>query len=1476
MKLLRTVSLVALAVALGVGFLASAADAAILDSVRVVTPDSGAIRGIDSLIVTEIYFRTTHADSGAIGVFWWLATKGSPNSELADGVTSAAEDSIGFAQGDTSGAGVSNTLSASFVAVRTTLDQSEIASANGGLAVDGDIDIGAAGADVDTILVGAGPAVSAGKSWKVTIRYTLDADVGTASSIAAYAAVFDKNARDPGAGQNGFTPVKAAERGHGIRVDGDRPSQATLVLSAATARGGVSVSDFTGPVTRTVLGIGDTVKIDYDLGAQADQIILAGDLKLSSTLFTKIVSLGTIQQKVDSAFVVIQSGQFGDINAGSTIGSIALYLTDPAGNLSSTGTNDVTPVGLTASANFVIDATAPLLDAAVAAGDTLLPVANDTISNGGMRTAYANDLNPVTYNLGEALQKLDITFDNADNTLDRTYSIAQTAPYSLTHTSLLAGNTRTVDLTASPTANDTLQFEVYSGTTNLASFWGADSLKTGTYTVKFQGTDVAGNAGTVVSRANVYVDVTDITLASRFPTKAAFGPISAARLDTVEEATAPVQFQLSEVADSVLITYTKLSGADPAASRTRRLAGSQLQNTTSVQTFPIDSLRSQTTYALTILARDLAGNYTLIGPDTFRYDTSFVVPILKRFKVVAATRGPGSPLVAGVTDVITITADATTDGSRDAVTFKGQVILKVTGADGVTFTGTGVTDMGGGRALLDQANWLAGQRTVTLKDTFAVDTLQVSVVDSLSAGGPFTGAVDSVIVYVPTSYSKILVSAPASVEQGEAFAVNVTLADQYGNRQITGNNKYVAVAANKLGVDLPATELYVTGGQATFMAEASMEADSLVIRVRDVLAGVASPIHGVSNYITVLPAGAVGIALDAPDTLFAEDYMGANGAGDQGGFVMLTWDLSADDASLDGYRIYREVQVNYGTDADGAVVALAAADSVFMPWAFADAVPGEDVGRAIVATLDNVGTRWAVAAERGDATTNAKEAFDGVADLGAPYELMAGTMAQSKGADLPVFATLSAEALAFIEKGVAPRMKSVDAAVRSALVETVEPVRAIDNIAPEAVAFLRASDTPSDAGSSITVVWSKSASDRLLQRSVPTAVGLGSVSDQVAGVEGYNVYRRVGEGAFSLVGQVVAGETSFADVSALNGVRYGYRVSPFDQDNVTESAVERTAVAIRNNVVDANGVPVRGLFGMDNQVGFDDFFAFADNFGLTAGDEGFEPAFDLNANARVDVEDFFVFADYFGRVAEVAGKVVPTMAGLNTDARLYLSSGADLPKVGEEVAVQLSLADFVELKGYGFSLSYDASKLEFVKVIGESDALGSGELAQPQILSQSEGEVAVAAYGEAVSEGEMGLSVVFRTKTEIEDTYVEVGASEVRDGNYAINQVALPAPLQIQTRPEAFALKDNYPNPFNPATTIKYALPEAAFVKLEIYNVVGQVVRTLVAEHQNAGRYVVQWDASNESGQNLSSGIYFYRLVAGSEFLEVKKMLLLK
>ncbi len=93
--------------------------------------------------------------------------------------------------------------------------------------------------------------------------------------------------------------------------------------------------------------------------------------------------------------------------------------------------------------------------------------------------------------------------------------------------------------------------------------------------------------------------------------------------------------------------------------------------------------------------------------------------------------------------------------------------------------------------------------------------------------------------------------------------------------------------------------------------------------------------------------------------------------------------------------------------------------------------------------------------------------------------------------------------------------------------------------------------------------------------------------------------------------------------------------------------------------------------------------------------------------------------------------------------------------------------------------------------------------------------------------------------------------------------------------PSRYELYQNYPNPFNPITVIEYSLPEAGQVKIEIYNLAGQKVRTLVDSYLEAGRYKIYWDGTDDSGMRVSSGIYIYRLVAGGSIV-TRKMVLLK
>jgi len=93
--------------------------------------------------------------------------------------------------------------------------------------------------------------------------------------------------------------------------------------------------------------------------------------------------------------------------------------------------------------------------------------------------------------------------------------------------------------------------------------------------------------------------------------------------------------------------------------------------------------------------------------------------------------------------------------------------------------------------------------------------------------------------------------------------------------------------------------------------------------------------------------------------------------------------------------------------------------------------------------------------------------------------------------------------------------------------------------------------------------------------------------------------------------------------------------------------------------------------------------------------------------------------------------------------------------------------------------------------------------------------------------------------------------------------------------PDVFALHQNYPNPFNPVTTIRFDIPQESHVRMDVYNVLGQRVRTLMNSTMQPGFHAVRWDGTNDIGKPLASGMYIYR-IQSSKFTSVKKLVLMK
>ncbi|MEE9437416.1 MAG: FlgD immunoglobulin-like domain containing protein, partial [Saprospiraceae bacterium] len=113
----------------------------------------------------------------------------------------------------------------------------------------------------------------------------------------------------------------------------------------------------------------------------------------------------------------------------------------------------------------------------------------------------------------------------------------------------------------------------------------------------------------------------------------------------------------------------------------------------------------------------------------------------------------------------------------------------------------------------------------------------------------------------------------------------------------------------------------------------------------------------------------------------------------------------------------------------------------------------------------------------------------------------------------------------------------------------------------------------------------------------------------------------------------------------------------------------------------------------------------------------------------------------------------------------------------------------------------------------------------------------------------------------------DIGAYEITDSTTNISSK--------EVNKNQFYLLQNYPNPFNPSTKISYTLPKTSEVKISIYNSLGQRIKILVNQNQIVGSYSVDWDGTDNLGNDVSSGIYFYNLLSG-DYVQTRKMLLLK
>lgn len=301
----------------------------------------------------------------------------------------------------------------------------------------------------------------------------------------------------------------------------------------------------------------------------------------------------------------------------------------------------------------------------------------------------------------------------------------------------------------------------------------------------------------------------------------------------------------------------------------------------------------------------------------------------------------------------------------------------------------------------------------------------------------------------------------------------------------------------------------------------------------------------------------------------------------------------------------------------------------------------------------------------------------------------------------------------------------------------------------------------------------------------------------------------------------------------------------------------------------------------DNQVDIADANLIYSLWNVTPASASFVRAADVNADGVVNSLDLGFVTSNFGNDGYGAAPVFkPTgKGGDNATAMVEVEGIEDVEAwwPGRVFEVTARAASMSDVMAYELVLGYDPERVKLLpnEAVVEGNVFANnakGALffsnAQPGRVEVTSGRIGRdwSASGDADL-----VTVRFVALTD------DPGVIDVLEGQF-VNSAYQGTVMRVekaQALPLAAALHQNFPNPFNPSTEIRFDIPTARTVQLRVYNQLGQTVRTLVDNRMKAGSYRIKWDGKTEAGNNVSSGVYFYSLEAG-EYSQIRKMTLVK
>jgi len=309
-------------------------------------------------------------------------------------------------------------------------------------------------------------------------------------------------------------------------------------------------------------------------------------------------------------------------------------------------------------------------------------------------------------------------------------------------------------------------------------------------------------------------------------------------------------------------------------------------------------------------------------------------------------------------------------------------------------------------------------------------------------------------------------------------------------------------------------------------------------------------------------------------------------------------------------------------------------------------------------------------------------------------------------------------------------------------------------------------------------------------------------------------------------------------------------------------------------------IAAAGDFNFDGQINFDDLVLFSNDWGFNKKSKYDLYPYDGNLNDlsivikpddKIDYDDLLVFVYAWNYSSEIFGKLLANFSELKTESKYFdftispTGSNSSLP------GVNLDVSPKIEIKALEFIFNYNDKNLDYRSYSSRTNGKPELELNHHdknknrvivnKIATNDNNTVSQFSikFGQKLP---IGSDLFFQAKgkTAAGEWFTEMGRVSVNNGLFT---------------PEHYSLGQNFPNPFNPVTTIPYSVPEATRVKMSVYDLKGHLVNTLIDKDIQPGFYQIRWNGRNRFGKRVSAGMYICRFESPA-FSNTVKLLLLK